>query len=223
LVINEVQAEVVRTIFEWYLDGLSLRQIKNRLESMKVKTATGNEVWHEKVILGMLGNEKYMGDSMLQKSYTQDYLTGKRKKNDGQRIRYYAYDTHQGIISKEKFFETVCEIENRKRTIKNSDGNIDTRGKKYNGQNLLANLLVCEECGAFFRRRTERGKVVYRCAKRMEMGRVACGSSPTIEENWIKEELGRRICDGEYSENIVRMKVEKIKIEKNRVLKIEKK
>lgn len=168
LVINEEQAEVVRNIFEWYMAGLSLRQIKNRLESMKVKTAAGNDVWHEKVILGMLGNEKYMGDSMLQKSYTQDYLTGKRKKNDGQRIRYYAYDTHLGIISKEKFFETVCEIKHRKRTIKNNDGIIETRRKKYNGQNLLANLLVCEECGASFRRRTERGKVVYRCATRMD-------------------------------------------------------
>ncbi|MBR0599769.1 recombinase family protein [Sinanaerobacter chloroacetimidivorans] len=58
---NKEQAEVVINIFEWYLAGLSLRQIKNRLESLEIKTATGNNVWHEKVILGMLGNEKYMG------------------------------------------------------------------------------------------------------------------------------------------------------------------
>jgi site-specific DNA recombinase len=168
----------------------------------------------------MLSNEKYMGDSMLQKSYTQDYLTGKRKKNDGQRIRYYAYDTHQGILSKEKFFETVCEIEHRKRTIKNSDGIIETRGKKYNGQNLLANFMVCEECGASFRRRTEREKVVYRCAMRMEMGREACGGSPTIEENWIKEELGKRVCDGEYAEEKVRQKVSEIIVGKGKMLRI---
>ncbi len=99
---------------------------------------------------------------MIQKSYTQDYLEGKRKKNDGKRTRYYVYDTHVGIISKEKFFETACEIKHIKRAIKNSDGNIETSGKKYNGQNLLANILVCEECGASFRRRTERGKVVFR-------------------------------------------------------------
>ncbi|MBR0599770.1 zinc ribbon domain-containing protein [Sinanaerobacter chloroacetimidivorans] len=94
-----------------------------------------------------------------------------------------------GIISKEKFFETVCEIRNRKRNINNSDGDIKTSGKKYNGQNLLANILVCEECGASFRRRIERGKVVYRCATRMDKGREACENSPTIEESWIKEEL----------------------------------
>ena len=222
MVINKEQAEVVRNIFEWYLAGLSLLQIKNRLESMSIKTATGNDVWHEKVILGMLSNEKYMGDSMLQKSYTQDYQTGKREKNDGQRTRYYVYDTHMGIISKEKFFKTACEIKNRKRTIKNIDGNIETSGKKYNGQNLLANLLVCEECGASFRRRTERGKVVYRCATRMDKGREACECSPTIEETWIKEELRKRICDGEYEEEKVRRMVLEVRVGKDKVLRIEK-
>ena len=223
MVINKEQAEVVRNIFEWYLAGLSLRQIKNRLESMRIKTATGNDVWHEKVILGMLSNEKYMGDSMLQKSYTQDYLTGKREKNDGQRTRYYVYDTHMGIISKEKFYETACEIKYRKRSIKNSDGDIETSGKKYNGQNLLTNILICEDCGASFRRRIERGKVVYRCSTRMDKGREACGSSPTIEENWIKEELGKRICDGEYVDEKVRKIVDVIRIGKDRALKIERK
>lgn len=223
LVINEEQAEVVRNIFEWYLVGLSLKQIKNRLEAMRIKTATGNDVWHEKVILGMLSNEKYMGDSMLQKSYTQDYLTGKREKNDGQKTRYYVYDTHLGIISKEKFFETACEIEHRKRNTKSIDGSIEKGGKKYNGQNLLANILVCEECGASFRRRTERGKIVYRCATRMDKGRGACGCSPTIEENWIKEELGKRICEGEYDEEKVRKMVQEVRIARDKVFRIERK
>jgi site-specific DNA recombinase len=190
---------------------------------MRIKTATGNDVWHEKVILGMLSNEKYMGDSMLQKSYTQDYLTGKREKNDGQRTRYYVYDTHMGIISKEKFFKTACEIKHRKRTIKNSDRNIETSEKKYNGQNLLANILVCDECGASFRRRTERGKVVYRCATRMDKGREACGCSHTIEENWIKEELRKRICDGEYEEEKLRKMVQEVRVGKDKVLRIERK
>jgi site-specific DNA recombinase len=223
LVINKKQAEVVRNIFEWYLAGLSLRQIKNRLELIRIKTAAGNDVWHEKVILGMLSNEKYMGDSMLQKSYTQDYLTGKRDKNDGQKTRYYVYDTHKGIISKEKFFETACEIEHRKRNTKNSDGNIEKMGKKYNGKNLLANILICKECGASFRRRTERGKVVYRCATRMDKGREACGYSPTIEETWIKEELGKRVCVGEYVEEKVRKMVDEVRVGRDGMLNIERK
>ena len=53
------------------------------------------------------------------------------------------------------------------------------------------NLLICGECGASFRRRTERGKVVYRCATRIDKGREACKESPTVEEEWVKKELGR--------------------------------
>lgn len=53
--------------------------------------------------------------------------------------------------------------------------------KKYNAKNILGNVLECEECGASYRRRTERGKVVYRCATRMEKGREDCGESPIVE------------------------------------------
>lgn len=85
----------------------------------------------------------------------------------------------------------------------------------------MANILVCEECGASFRRRTERGKVVYRCATRMDKGREVCENSPTIEESWIKEELAKRVCDGEYMEEKVRKRVYEIRVGKDRVLKIE--
>ncbi|MDF2609009.1 MAG: invertase [Lachnospiraceae bacterium] len=118
LVVNEEQAEVVRNIFEWYLAGLSLRQIKYRLEAMRIKTAAGNDVWHEKVILGMLSNEKYMGDSMLQKSYTQDYLTGKREKNNGQRTRYYVYDTHLESFQKKISLKLLVKLSIEKEVLK---------------------------------------------------------------------------------------------------------
>ena len=208
LKINEEQAAVVRNIFQWYLEGYSLRQIKLELERQGVLTATGEKVWHEKVIKGMLCNEKYAGDSMLQKTFTEDYLIGKRANNIGQRAKYYVYDTHEGIVSKEIYIKAVCEMNSRRRVVKYDDGTVEIR-KKYNGQNLLGNLLICGECGASFRRRTERGKVVYRCATRIEKGREACKESPTVEEEWVKKELGRRVCGGEYEEKDVREKVGK--------------
>ena len=219
LKINEEQAAVVRNIFQWYLEGYSLRQIKLELERQRILTVTGKKVWHEKVIRGMLCNEKYAGDSMLQKTFTEDYLTGKRADNIGQKAKYYVYDTHEGIVSKEIYMKAVCEMNSRRRVVKYDDGTVEIR-KKYNGQNLLGNLLVCEECGAGFRRRTERGKVVYRCAARVEKGREACKESPTVEEEWIRAELGKRVCGGEYEEKKVREKVERVKIRKNKELKI---
>ena len=209
LKINDEQAKVVRNIFQWYIEGFSFRQIKLELERQGILTASGGKVWHEKVIQGMLRNEKYCGDTMLQKTITEDFLTGKRVKNDGQKARYYVYNSHKGIVSKEVYMKAVCEMNSRRRVVKYDDGTVESR-KKYNGQNLLGNLLVCGECGASFRRRTERGKVVYRCATRIEKGREACKKSPTIEEEWVKRELGRRVCDGEYEEKNVRERVEKV-------------
>lgn len=211
LKINEEQAVVVRNIFNWYLEGKSLRQIKIQLEKEGIQTASGGSVWHESVIQGMLCNEKYAGDSMLQKTYTEDYLTGKRVKNEGQKERYYISDSHEGIVSKETFEKVKQEMEIRKRVVQREDGSTEVR-KKYNAQNVLANVLVCGECGASFRRRTERGKVVYRCATRMEKGKAACDKSPTLEETWLKDELGKRVCGGMYDERVVRERVDAVKV-----------
>ena len=220
LVINEQQAAVVRDIYEWYLQGMSLGQIKKRLEEKKIKTASGKDVWSKSVIQEMLCNEKYMGDCMLQKYFTEDYLSGKKAKNIGQRDKYFVHDSHEGIISKEKFLEVACEMNRRKNLAVKNDDEIVKKGRKYNPQNVLGNILECEECGAAFRRRTERGKVVYRCATRMEKGREACKESPTVGEEWIKEELGKRVCGGEYDEEVVRKKVDKGLVAKDGEVKI---
>jgi site-specific DNA recombinase len=72
------QAEVVRKICDLYLQGLSFGQIKAYLKSMEIKTVTGNEHWDTTTIQNMLKNEKYKGDNMLQKIYTEDFMTGKK-------------------------------------------------------------------------------------------------------------------------------------------------
>mgnify|MGYP003851864741 CR=1 FL=1 len=49
----------------------------------------------------MLTNEKYKGDALLQKTYTVDFLTKKRLKNDGQVPQYYVEESHPAIIDKD--------------------------------------------------------------------------------------------------------------------------
>lgn len=67
-----------------------------------------------------------------------------------------------------------------------------------------------EACGATYRRRIEREKVVYRCATRIEKGKEACRESLTVDEEWVKMELGKKVCDGVYDEELVGKKVEKV-------------
>ena len=83
MVIVPEEAEIVRRIFELYLQGLSLGQIKDYLESMDIKTVTGNEHWDASNIQKMLQNEKYKGDTRLQKTYIEDFMTGRKVKNTG--------------------------------------------------------------------------------------------------------------------------------------------
>lgn len=78
LVIVPEEAEIVKLIFRLYLEGYSTGKIAKHLEEQGIKTATGQDKWHSTVIDKMLRNEKYMGDALLQKTYTVDFMT-KRK------------------------------------------------------------------------------------------------------------------------------------------------
>lgn len=101
-------------------------------------------------------NEKYKGDTLLQKTYTEDFVTGKNVKNIGQQSRYYINESHPAIVSAEIFDKVI----KRARLIHNEDGTASSSRSKYNGRYLLGNLLVWGDCGASYRRRTEREKVV---------------------------------------------------------------
>jgi len=114
IVIVPEQAEVVRKIFDLYLQGRTLGQIKVYLEVQGIKTVTGKGIWDRKTIQRMLTNEKYKGETMLQKTFTEDFMTGK-KKNDGQRNKYYVKDSHPAIVTAEVFDKTQEEMARRSR------------------------------------------------------------------------------------------------------------
>ena len=213
MVIVPEQAEVVRKIFDLYLQGLTLGQIKAYLETQGIKTVTGKEIWDTKTIQNMLKNEKYKGDSMLQKTFTEDFMTGKKNKNIGQRNRYYVKDSHPAIVSAEVFDKVQEEMAKRARLVTSEDGTVEISSSKYNGKYILGNLLVCGDCGASYRRRTERGKVLWRCATRIEKGKEACPNSPTLDEEWMQDILSAAVCQsGVYDENVIRNEVDKIQV-----------
>lgn len=106
----------------------------------------------------------------------------------------------------------------RERLLRYKDGSIEAAKSKYNGKYLLGNLLVCGDCGASYRRRTERGKILWRCATRIEKGKSECGCSPTINEEWLKDILGKEICGGSYDEAVIKAEIDTIKVYEDRVV-----
>ena len=95
------EAEVIRMIFNSYLQGASLLTIKKKLEAGGVLTARGNKKWSSESVQRILQNEKYCGDVLLQKTFIEDVLTGVSKKNTGQLPQYYIENNHEGIVTKQ--------------------------------------------------------------------------------------------------------------------------
>lgn len=128
---------------------MTFGQIKAYLESMDILTVTGKKQWDTTTIQKMLKNEKYKGDSRLQKTVTEDFMTGKKVKNIGQRNQYYVTGSHPAIVSEEVFDKAQVEMKKRARVVSKEDGTVEVASSKYSGKYLLGNLLVCEDYSVY--------------------------------------------------------------------------
>ena len=99
--IVDAEAELVRIIYEMYINGHSSPQIAEILTRSGIPTATNTPVWSSGAVLGILRNEKYCGDVLCQKTMTLDVFTHKAVKNRGQKKQYFIEGHHEAIIDKE--------------------------------------------------------------------------------------------------------------------------
>lgn len=168
LVIDPEQAEVVKRIYREYLEGYSMDKIAKGLEADGILTGAGKTKWWTSTINKILRNEKYIGDALLQKTYTTDFLNKTRVKNNGIVPQYYVEGNHEAIIPKDIFLRVQEELV-RRRVVKTS-----ANGKKrsYSCNHCFAQIVICGECGEMFRRIhwNNRGckSIVWRCLSRLE-------------------------------------------------------
>lgn len=186
LIIDEAEAKVVRRIFREYLDGASFRDIKNGLEADGIKTGGKKTTWHISTIQGILRNEKYMGDALLQKTITTDFIQKTRIKNDGSLPQYYVKDSQPAIIPKDVFTLAQEEMIRRANLFSGEDGK---KRRVYSTKYALSSICTCSRCGDIYRRLAwnNRGKQsnVWRCCTRVEHGPKAC-DAPTIQEEELQ-------------------------------------
>ena len=168
LVIDPEQSEVVKRIYREYLEGSSMDKISAGLEADGILTGAGKEKWHTSTINKILRNEKYMGDALLQKTYTTDFLTKKRIRNNGTVPQYYVEDDHEAIIPKELFMQVQEELVRRRVVHKSPSG----KKRTYSCNHCFAQIIVCGECGELYRRVhwNNHGckSIVWRCISRLE-------------------------------------------------------
>lgn len=106
------EAAVIRRIFELYLSGLSFYKTAIKLNEEGHKSYTGKQFRGE-VVAQIIRNEKYTGNSLLQKYYVDDKGERKMVKNNGELPMYYSENTHPAIISQETFDAAQAEIAQR--------------------------------------------------------------------------------------------------------------
>jgi len=175
-VINEERAEVVRFIYREFIGGASCPRIAKMLMEMGIKSPGGKDKWNASTVKSILQNEKYKGDALLQKTYTVDFLTKKKAKNNGEIESYYVTGHHEAIISAEAFAKAQTLL------AKRSSERISTSG-------LFASKVKCS-CGCWYGKKVWHStderyrKEVYRC-NGMFSGEKC--TSPIFTEDELKQ------------------------------------
>jgi DNA invertase Pin-like site-specific DNA recombinase len=158
LIPYEPEAQYVRQIYEWYLNGLSTDEIADRLTTMGVLTKRGKETWKDTRVASLLANVKNVGDTLFQKTCNIGFPFTKIK-NRGEEDQYYATDTHIGIVDRATF-DAVQKLLRKRQTVNARKTEIT--------QYPLTGKIKCEECGSYYRRRIVRGRVRWGCANHIE-------------------------------------------------------
>ena len=193
LIIDEDQAIIVRRIFREYLQGASLKTIADGLMADGIPTATGNRKWRGDGIRKILTNEKYMGDALLQKTYTVDVLTKKRVSNNGIVPQYYVENNHEAIIPRQLFMQVQEELL-RRAHLKTEDGKTK---RVYSSKYALSSIVYCGKCGDLFRRVAWKARGAsynkWRCASRIEKGPKEGCDADAISEVELQNAVVRAI------------------------------
>ncbi len=171
------EAEIVREIYRLFVSGRTTCWIASHLTKLGIPTPAGKKNWQASTIESILTNEKYKGDALLQKMFTVDFLTKKKKVNEGEIPQYYVENSHPAIIAPEEWNLVQNEMTRRK-----------ALGKRYSGNSIFSTRLVCADCGSFFGAKVWHStdkyrKVIWRCNHKFNGEKC---TTPTLEEEDIK-------------------------------------
>ena len=172
------EAAIVRRIYTRFMEGLAPCAIADELTADGIPTPAGKQRWSTSTVESILQNEKYKGAALLQKCFTVDFLTKKKKVNEGEVPQYYVEHSHEPIITPEEFDKVQIEFERRKRI-----------SRQYSGKSIFSSRIICGDCGAFFGSKvwnstSKYRRVIWQCNNKFK-GEHKC-ETPHLTEETIK-------------------------------------
>lgn len=176
MIVDKEQSEVVKWIFSEILSGKSPRVIAKELNENSITTKRGKK-WYGEAVHAIVRNEKYTGDVIFQKTYTDDRFH--RHINRGERNQYYVKDHHEAIISHEVFEKAnnVIKLNGKEKGIEKNLG-------RYQNRYALSGKIVCGECGGKWKRVKLTNYVGFSCNTHINNKKLC--SMMTIPEDSVK-------------------------------------
>ena len=184
--VDPEEADIVRTIYKRFLEGETPSAIARALTTAGYTSPGGKDRWSTSTVQSILKNEKYKGMAILQKSFTTDFLTKKKKRNEGELPQYKVEDSHPAIIAPETWDLAQLEMERRSRL-----------GSRFSSKGPLSCRLVCADCGGFFGSKVWHStdghrRVIWRCNQKYDKtisrasGQQKC-ATPHVTEAQVME------------------------------------
>ena len=184
ITVNEEEAEIVRMIYDMYLEGYGTTTIAKRLMELGIKNKKGEVSWHTHGVMGMIKNEKYKGDILLGKTFTTDPISKRRLANMGEENQYYLRDHHEPIVSRE-----ICDKAEEIRMKRSRNKVVETTGnrERYTRQYSFSSMCECAYCGHKLTRRTRHSrsdyeKPVWQCMNATKNGIDNCPNCKAVDE-----------------------------------------
>lgn len=212
MVIVPEEAEVVKRIYQNFLDGKSRLETEREFAAEGITTRQGYR-WVDSNLRVILTNITYTGNMLYQKEYIVDPITKKAKKNHGELPQYYVENTHPAIIDKETFDYVQAEIARRKE--------LGCFANKALTLNCFSTKIKCGLCGRSFVRntRTNRAKMsllgkkytFWACTSHKKSNGPYCKSG-TIREDVLKEECAKVLGLPEFNDDAFTERVKQITI-----------
>ena len=174
-------AWIVRMIFEEYAAGESINRIIHHLNDAGAKRMRSGRTFDGSAISAILRNEAYVGDRLIQKTASQNYLSKKPDLTEPY-DSHFIRDDHEAIVSREVW----DQVQNR---LKQEKEERDRGLFADHRSHFLYGKVFCAECGEPYRRYTAQvvsgTHKVWRCRGRVNKN--GCRNKQVDEEVMLSE------------------------------------
>lgn len=201
-VIIPEEAEIVRLMFQRYLEGVPLQGICDELNDKGYRTING-KLFQEASLNNLIHNEIYAGDLVRQKCYMIDPIKKTKVRNNGELPQYRMTDCHEAILDRETYAKVQQEFERRTAML--------------NPTYCFTKKIRCAVCGQPFTRKKgkQRGKVYVHwiCRSKKEPGQSCC--SRNFSDSELKRICAEVLGTDTFDENIFELQVKEMLVQEN--------